>query len=56
MVADGLTKALLGAKFKRFRDQVGIKDVRQRLKARKETLDEVDIVGNWPETEVVIPD
>jgi hypothetical protein len=55
IVADGLTKALLGSKFERFRDQLGIKDVRGRLKARQDTLDDVDIVGNWPETEVDLP-
>jgi hypothetical protein len=55
MVVDGLTKALLGSKFERFRDQVGVEDVRGRLEARQDTLDDVDIVGNWPETDVALP-
>ena len=35
MLADGLTKALGKEAFKRFRDQIGIVDITEKLKERK---------------------
>ena len=35
MLADGLTKALVGATFDAFRAQLGVEDVSQRLEARR---------------------
>jgi hypothetical protein len=36
MIADGLTKVLLGEKFNRFRDQMGLVDIGDKIKNDKD--------------------
>lgn len=41
MMADGLTKALVQGTFERFREQIGLVDVREQLAERRKKEDNV---------------
>jgi len=42
MIADGLTKVLLAEKFNRFRDQMGLVDIGDKIKDDKDQKDQED--------------
>jgi hypothetical protein len=47
MIADGLTKVLLAEKFNRFRDQMGLVDIGDKIKADKDQRDQEEKGDNY---------
>jgi len=47
MIADGLTKVLLAEKFNRFRDQMGLVDIGDKIKDDQDQKDQEDKRDNY---------